>query len=104
MSLARVSSRASIGVQAPIVDIEVHLANGLPSFTIVGLPEASVREARERVRDDVEEVGLTQVPIAPLVGRVDALGLDHDVLHLQSNWRSPRRVAWTGDWPAHDRR
>ena len=50
MSLARVSSRASIGVQAPIVDIEVHLANGLPSFTIVGLPEASVREARERVR------------------------------------------------------
>ncbi|WP_438863265.1 YifB family Mg chelatase-like AAA ATPase [Neptunicella sp.] len=50
MSLARVHSRACVGVEAPLITIEVHLANGLPAFNIVGLPEASVREARDRVR------------------------------------------------------
>ncbi|WP_416306625.1 YifB family Mg chelatase-like AAA ATPase [Neptunicella sp. SCSIO 80796] len=50
MSLARVHSRACVGVDAPLITIEVHLANGLPAFNIVGLPEASVREARDRVR------------------------------------------------------
>ncbi|MDN4503086.1 YifB family Mg chelatase-like AAA ATPase [Alteromonadaceae bacterium BrNp21-10] len=50
MSLAKVHSRACIGVNAPLVQIEVHLANGLPAFNVVGLPEASVREARDRVR------------------------------------------------------
>ncbi|GAA5218664.1 YifB family Mg chelatase-like AAA ATPase [Corallincola platygyrae] len=50
MTLAIVHSRASVGVAAPQVDIEAHLGAGLPAFTIVGLPEASVRESRERVR------------------------------------------------------
>lgn len=50
MSLARVHSRASVGVDAPLITVEVHLANGLPAFNIVGLPEASVRESRDRVR------------------------------------------------------
>lgn len=50
MALAIVKSRAIIGIEAPQVDVEVHLANGLPAFSIVGLPEASVREAKERVR------------------------------------------------------
>jgi magnesium chelatase family protein len=49
-ALATVSSRALIGLQAPPVTVEVHLANGLPSFTLVGLPEAEVKEARDRVR------------------------------------------------------
>jgi magnesium chelatase family protein len=50
MSLAVVYSRALSGMEAPLVTVEVHLGNGLPSFTIVGLPEAEVKEARDRVR------------------------------------------------------
>ncbi|HEX4986958.1 MAG TPA: YifB family Mg chelatase-like AAA ATPase [Burkholderiales bacterium] len=50
MSLAVVHSRALAGMAAPPVTVEVHLANGLPSFTIVGLPEAEVKEAKDRVR------------------------------------------------------
>ena len=50
MSLAVLYSRALTGLDAPLVTVEVHLANGLPSFTIVGLPDTEVKEARDRVR------------------------------------------------------
>ncbi|QLB19856.1 YifB family Mg chelatase-like AAA ATPase [Mannheimia granulomatis] len=50
MTLAIVYSRASIGVEAPLVTIEVHISNGQPRLTIVGLPEATVKEAGDRVR------------------------------------------------------
>ena len=50
MSLAILKSRALSGMKAPEVTVEVHLANGLPSFTIVGLPETEVKEAKDRVR------------------------------------------------------
>ena len=50
MSLATIRSRALDGLQAPEVQVEVHLANGLPSFTLVGLADTEVKEARERVR------------------------------------------------------
>ena len=50
MSLAVVYSRALAGMEAPPVTVETHLANGLPNFTIVGLPEAEVKEAKDRVR------------------------------------------------------
>lgn len=50
MSLALVHSRALLGARAPAVTVEVHVANGLPAFHIVGLPAAAVRESRERVR------------------------------------------------------
>ncbi len=50
MSLAIVYSRASIGVQAPLVTIEVHISNGKPNFVLVGLPEKTVKEAQDRVR------------------------------------------------------
>lgn len=50
MSLAVVHSRAQCGVEAPEVAVEVHLSGGLPGTSIVGLPEAAVREARDRVR------------------------------------------------------
>ncbi|MCL1886546.1 MAG: YifB family Mg chelatase-like AAA ATPase [Betaproteobacteria bacterium] len=50
MSLAILKSRALSGMDAPEVTVEVHLANGLPSFTIVGLADTEVKEARERVR------------------------------------------------------
>src|SRR5689334_5177028 len=50
MSLAVVYSRALAGMEAPSVSVEAHLANGLPNFTIVGLPEAEVKESKDRVR------------------------------------------------------
>ncbi|HQU89712.1 MAG TPA: magnesium chelatase domain-containing protein, partial [Denitromonas sp.] len=50
MSLALVHTRALDGMDAPPVVVEVHLANGLPAFNLVGLPDTEVREARERVR------------------------------------------------------
>ena len=50
MSLAVVRSRALVGMAAPPVSVEVHLGMGLPAFHVVGLPEAEVRESRERVR------------------------------------------------------
>jgi magnesium chelatase family protein len=50
MSLAIVYSRASYGIQAPSVSVEVHISNGLPGISIVGLPETAVKESRDRVR------------------------------------------------------
>ncbi|MDB5761504.1 MAG: ATP-dependent protease [Herminiimonas sp.] len=50
MTLAVLKSRALAGMHAPEVTVEVHLANGLPSFTIVGLPETEVKESKDRVR------------------------------------------------------
>ena len=50
MPLAVVASRALCGIDAPEVTVEVHLGPGLPAFHIVGLPDAEVREAKDRVR------------------------------------------------------
>ena len=57
MSLAVLRSRALAGMEAPAVSVEVHLANGLPGLTIVGLPDAEVREAKDRVRAALQNVG-----------------------------------------------
>ncbi len=58
MSLAVVHSRALQGLEAAEVTVEVHLANGLPSFTLVGLADTEVKEARERVRAALQHSGL----------------------------------------------
>lgn len=58
MSLSLVRSRALLGLDARPVQVEVHLANGLPSFTLVGLAETEVKEARERVRSAIQNTGL----------------------------------------------
>lgn len=58
MSLAVIHSRALDGLQAAAVSVEVHLANGLPSFGLVGLAETEVKEARERVRAALLSSGL----------------------------------------------
>ena len=58
MSLALVQSRALVGLDAAAVTVEVHLANGLPSFTLVGLADVEVKEARERVRSALLTCGL----------------------------------------------
>lgn len=50
MSLAIIFSRALMGIDSPLVTVETHLSNGLPGFSIVGLPEAAVRESKDRVR------------------------------------------------------
>lgn len=55
--LAVAKTRASIGISAPEVTVEVHLSNGLPGLTIVGLPEAAVRESKERVRSAIINSG-----------------------------------------------
>jgi len=57
MALAVLRSRALAGLNAPEVAVEVHLANGLPSFTLVGLPETEVKEARDRVRAALQNSG-----------------------------------------------
>ncbi len=57
MAVSRVLSRGQLGVSAPLVTVETHLGGGLPSFAIVGLPETSVREARERVRAALQTAG-----------------------------------------------
>ena len=58
MGLSLVQSRALVGLDAAAVTVEVHLANGLPSFTLVGLADVEVKEARERVRSAIQNAGL----------------------------------------------
>jgi len=53
MSIAIIYSRAQGGVHAPLVTVEVHLTRGLPSLSIVGLPEAAVKESKDRVRSAI---------------------------------------------------
>lgn len=57
MSLAVIYSRAQLGVSAPAVTVEVHLSGGLPALSLVGLPEAAVRESKERVRSAILNAG-----------------------------------------------
>ena len=57
MRLCLVQSRALLGLQSPSVTVEVHLANGLPSFSLVGLADVEVKEARERVRSALQNSG-----------------------------------------------
>lgn len=61
MAMARVFSRAQLGMQAPLVRVEADLAPGLPRFTIVGLPETAVKESGDRVRAALANCGL-QMP------------------------------------------
>lgn len=62
MSLSVINTRASFGVEAPEVSIEVHISNGLPALTLVGLPETTVKEARDRVRSALINCGFTFPP------------------------------------------
>ena len=58
MAFAVVHSRALRGLEASAVTVEVHLANALPSFTLVGLADTDVKEARERARAALQTSGL----------------------------------------------
>jgi magnesium chelatase family protein len=57
MALTQLVTRAEEGIHAPPVSVEVHISNGLPAFSIVGLPEAAVRESRDRVRSAIINSG-----------------------------------------------
>jgi magnesium chelatase family protein len=57
--LAKVSSCAVIGLDGELVEVEVDISSGLPAFTIVGLPDTAVQEAKERVRSAIRNCGLT---------------------------------------------
>src|SRR5690554_428682 len=62
MNLAIVRTRAKAGVTAPQVIVEIHLSNGLPGLSIVGLPEAAVRESKDRVRSAIVNSGFEFPP------------------------------------------
>lgn len=82
MGLARVYSRARVGVDAPQVTVEVHVGGGLPSLSIVGLPEAAVREAKDRVRAAIASAqlefpaGRITINLAPADLRKEGGGFD----------------------------
>lgn len=57
MSFAKVFSRSVIGLDAALIEVEVHVSQGLPALTIVGLPEAAVRESKDRVRSAIINSG-----------------------------------------------
>ena len=98
MALALVHSRARCGLQAPLVTVEVHLSRGLPGFQLVGLPETSVKEAKDRVRsalinsgfefpDHKITVNLAPADLPKEGGRFDlaiALGILHASGQLQA--------------------
>src|ERR1700704_3759115 len=60
--LATVFSRAQFGMQAPPVTIDVHVTSGLPTLQIVGLPEAAVKESKDRVRSAIQTSGFQWPP------------------------------------------
>ena len=56
--IATIPSAVLLGVDGTHVSVEVHVSNGLPGFTVVGLPDAAVRESRDRVRASLLSSGL----------------------------------------------
>jgi magnesium chelatase family protein len=80
--LATIPSAVLVGVDGRLVSVEVHVSNGLPGFTVVGLPDAAVRESRDRVRAALLSSGLTwplrrvTVNLAPSGVRKGGSGLD----------------------------
>ncbi|MEO0293394.1 MAG: YifB family Mg chelatase-like AAA ATPase [candidate division WOR-3 bacterium] len=82
MELARVISCALLGIEAKTVEVEVSLSRGLPSFTIVGLPETAVKESKERVESAIKSLNLEfplkkiTVNLAPADIRKEGTALD----------------------------
>jgi magnesium chelatase family protein len=100
--LASVPSATLIGVQGRPIFVEVHVSAGIPSFTVVGLPDASCREARDRVRAAILSSGLhwpqrrMTVNLAPTGVRKSGAGLDLPIaiaLLTADGQLSPERVA-----------
>ena len=75
MALAIAHSRGLDGLNAPPVTVEAHLASGLPSFTLVGLPDTEVKEARDRVRAAIAIAKSAKTDVV----QIDAV-FEHDVV------------------------
>ncbi|MDF0650129.1 MAG: YifB family Mg chelatase-like AAA ATPase [Nitrospira sp.] len=80
--LAKVTSAALVGLDAHLVDVEVDIAGGLPQFSVVGLPDATVKESRDRVRSALKNTGFhfpakrITVNLAPAGVKKEGSGLD----------------------------
>ena len=80
--IAKVLSSAVIGIDAHVVEVEVDIARGLPAFTTVGLPEAAVKESKERVKSAINNSGYTfpddriTVNLAPANIKKEGTGFD----------------------------
>ncbi|HEV2173205.1 MAG TPA: magnesium chelatase domain-containing protein [Nitrospira sp.] len=80
--LAKVQSVALVGLDAHLIDVEVDIAGGLPQFSVVGLPDATVRESRDRVRSALKNTGFhfpakkITVNLAPADIKKEGAGLD----------------------------
>ena len=80
--LAKVRSAALVGLDAHLVDVEVDISGGLPQFSVVGLPDATVKESRDRVRSALKNAGFhfpaerITVNLAPAGVKKEGSGLD----------------------------
>ncbi|MDH5348923.1 MAG: ATP-dependent protease, partial [Nitrospira sp.] len=80
--LAKVRSAALVGLDAHLVDVEVDISGGLPQFSVVGLPDATVKESRDRVRSALKNTGFhfpakrITVNLAPAGLKKEGSGLD----------------------------
>jgi magnesium chelatase family protein len=80
--LAKVFSAAIVGLEAPLIDVEVDISGGLPQFSVVGLPDTTVRESRDRVRAALKNSGFQfpvkriTVNLAPAGVKKEGSGLD----------------------------
>ena len=77
--LAKVRSCDVVGMEGVIVEVEVDISSGLPNFFVVGLPDAAVSEARERVRAAVRNSGFT-FPIRRIVASTMMVGYTHPTI------------------------
>jgi len=66
LGLSLVRSRGCVGVESPLINVEVHLSGGLPSLHLVGLPETAVRESKDRVRAALLNSGFKRSFVASL--------------------------------------
>jgi magnesium chelatase family protein len=80
--LAKVLSAALVGIDAHLIEVEVDIGGGLPQFSVVGLPDATVRESRDRVRSALKNTGFhfpakkITVNLAPAGIKKEGSGLD----------------------------
>ena len=107
MSLSVVYTRAALGVNAPLITIEVHISQGLPGLVMVGLPETTVKESRDRVRSAIINSGYTfpakKSPSTWLPPTCRKKAVDMIYLSLLRSWRllsslAPRNWVNMSSW------
>lgn len=98
MTLAVITSRALDGLEAPPVQVEVHLANGLPSFTLVGLADTEVKESRCLQKfvphKDTSQINKLRTPTGPVlfVSRPQSLCIANFLTRNAADRRPKRRI------------